>query len=239
MWLSGGRRLVCCPQPALIGRDSYQGDATPALYETLEGAAADSDTPVLLWLPGAGQLPDNELLRRLANALHGVGARMVLTSAAYGDAAATLAELHTAGARCIYIGGHSRGGAEALEMSAALPRGCELAGVCTINPVPRTAAAPGTRSLTIVGEHDGGAALLGAAARSKSQSAPLGSARGRLPRLLRARLAALGSASLPGGRPGHWAPGHCLPRVLEPAASKAADLHCHPLSDPLGRPLTV
>ena len=146
--LGGGRRLVCCPQPALIGRDSYEGDATPALYETMEGAAAasdtpilggtpvlgdtpvlgaqplprvlepaaskvadptasgptptgaaaDSDTPVLLWLPGAGQLPENELLRRLANALHGVGARMVLTSAAYADAAATLDQLHTAGA---------------------------------------------------------------------------------------------------------------------------------------------
>ena len=96
--LGGGRRLICCPQPALIGRDSYEGDATPALYETMEGAAADSDTPVLLWLPGAGQLPENELLRRLANALHGVGARMVLTSAAYADAAATLDQLHTAGA---------------------------------------------------------------------------------------------------------------------------------------------
>lgn len=156
-----GRRLVC-PQPALIGRDSYQGDPTPPIYETLEGAAADSDTPVLLWLPGSGQLPDNELLRRLANALHGVGARMVITCAAHGDAAAALAQLHTAGAQRIYLGGHSKGGAEALGMSAALPRGCELAGVCTINPVPRTAAAARTRSLTIVGEQDGGAALLGA-----------------------------------------------------------------------------
>ena len=62
----------------------------------------------------------------------------------------------------LYLGGHSKGGAEALGMSAALPRGCELAGVCTINPVPRTAAAARTRSLTIVGEQDGGAALLGA-----------------------------------------------------------------------------
>ena len=113
-----GRRLVC-PQPALIGRDSYQGDPTPPIYETLEGAAADSDTPVLLWLPGSGQLPDNELLRRLANALHGVGARMVITSAAHGDAAAALAQLHTAGAQRIYLGGHSKGGAEALGMSAA------------------------------------------------------------------------------------------------------------------------
>ena len=34
--------------------------------------------------------------------------------------------------------------------------------MCTINPVPRTAAAARTRSLTIVGEQDGGAALLGA-----------------------------------------------------------------------------
>jgi len=134
----------------------------PALYETLEGAAEDSDTPVLLWLPGSGQLPDNELLRRLANALHGVGARMVIQSAAYVDGAATLAQLHMAGARRIYLGGHSRGGAEALEMSAALPRGCELAGVCTINPVPHIAAAARTRSLTIVGEQDGGAALLDA-----------------------------------------------------------------------------
>ena len=157
--LGGGRRLLCCPQPALIGRDSYQGDATPALYETVAGAAADSNTPVLLWLPGAGQLPENELLRRLTNALHGVGARMVITSAAYddrhtenGDHHAILAQLFVAGVRRIYVGGHSRGGAEALEMSAALPQGCELAGVCTINPYPRTAAAPGTRSLTIVGE---------------------------------------------------------------------------------------
>ena len=42
------------------------------------------------------------------------------------------------------------------------------------------------------------------------QSAPPGSARARLPRLLRARLAALGNSALPGERPAHWAPSHCL-----------------------------
>ena len=38
----------------------------------------------------------------------------------------------------------------------------QLAGVCTINPVPNLATNARTNSLTIVGEHDGGRALLGA-----------------------------------------------------------------------------
>ena len=42
------------------------------------------------------------------------------------------------------------------------------------------------------------------------QSALLGSARGRLLRLLRARLAALTGSVPPGERPTHWAPSHCL-----------------------------
>ena len=36
------------------------------------------------------------------------------------------------------------------------------------------------------------------------------SPRGRLPRLLRARLIALAGLELPGERPAHWAPRHCL-----------------------------
>jgi hypothetical protein len=60
----------------------------------------------------------------------------------------------------------------------------------------------------------------GNTARSKC---PLGSAPARLLRLLRARLAALGSSALPGVEgPAHWAPSP-LPRLLERAASNAAD----------------
>ena len=39
---------------------------------------------------------------------------------------------------------------------------------------------------------------------------PLGSVPARLLRLLRARLAALAGSALPGKRPAHWAPSHCL-----------------------------
>jgi pimeloyl-ACP methyl ester carboxylesterase len=160
-YLSAGVRHLVCPQPKLIGRDSYEGDSTPTLYETLAGAASDADTPVLLWLPGSGQVPDNELLRRLANALHAAEARVVIRSAPYDEAAATLAQLHKAGARRIFLGGHSRGGALACHMSATPPRGCHIAGVCTINPAPTQAAAAWIDCLTIVGEQDGGGALLG------------------------------------------------------------------------------
>ena len=34
----------------------------------------DAASDALVWLAGSNQLPDNELLRRLANALHAVGA---------------------------------------------------------------------------------------------------------------------------------------------------------------------
>ena len=49
-------------------------------------------------------------------------------------------------------------------------------------------------------------------ARPQGQSAPppLGSAAARLLRLLRARVAALGSSALPGKRPSHWARCHRL-----------------------------
>ena len=57
-----------------------------------------------------------------------------------------------------------------------------------------------------------------------AQSAPLGRAPARLPRLLTACLAALAGSTLPGERPAHWAPSHRL--VLERAASK-------PMSPPL------
>ena len=43
-----------------------------------------------------------------------------------------------------------------------------------------------------------------------SKCPPLASARGRLPRLLRARLTALAGAALPGERQAHWAPCHSL-----------------------------
>ena len=46
--------------------------------------------------------------------------------------------------------------------------------------------------------------------RSMAKVPPLGSARGRLPRLLRVRLTALAGSALPGERPGHWTPSHCL-----------------------------
>ena len=48
--------------------------------------------------------------------------------------------------------------------------------------------------------------LLGQPAWSKC---PLGSARGRLPRLLGVRLTALAGSALPGERRGHWARSHC------------------------------
>ena len=51
---------------------------------------------------------------------------------------------------------------------------------------------------------------------------PLGSARGRLPRLLRTRLVALGGSRHP-GRETRPLCAELLPEVLEPAASKAAD----------------
>ena len=48
------------------------------------------------------------------------------------------------------------------------------------------------------------------AALQHGQQYPLGSARGRPPGLLRARLTALAGSPLPGERPAHWAAGHGL-----------------------------
>ena len=48
--------------------------------------------------------------------------------------------------------------------------------------------------------------------REHGQSAPAGSARGRLPRLLRARPTALAGPELPRERPTRLAPSHCLPK---------------------------
>jgi hypothetical protein len=62
-----------------------------------------------------------------------------------------------------------------------------------------------------------------------------GSARGRLTRLLGARLAALAGSALPGERPAHWAPSHCL-RVLERAALRSRPFpHLGPFRSPSQR----
>ena len=61
-----------------------------------------------------------------------------------------------------------------------------------------------------------------------SQSALLGSARGRLLRLLRARLAALTGSAPPGERLAHWAASHCLGCSSKP-----------PPKPPISPPLTI
>ena len=58
-------------------------------------------------------------------------------------------------------------------------------------------------------------------ATQHGQSAPLGSGRAWLLRLLRPRLAALGGSALPGQRPGHWTPSDCLSCSSEPPPPKS------------------
>ena len=52
--------------------------------------------------------------------------------------------------------------------------------------------------------------LSGMTVEPHGHSAPLAVAPARLLRLLRARLVAPGSSALPGERPAHWTPRHCL-----------------------------
>ena len=73
----------------------------------------------------------------------------------------------------------------------------------------RACTATRARAVTMTGAASASAGARAATSWSKCPP-PLGGARGRLPRLLRARLTALAGSALPGERPAHWAPSHCL-----------------------------
>jgi pimeloyl-ACP methyl ester carboxylesterase len=146
------------PVSAITGAASYEGPD----IDHIEFATGEGDPLLtLLWLPGSGQRADNEILRRLVNALHlsSVTARIVglrgpelierwLAECAKRDAASR-----------VVLGGHSMGGGAAI---AAVNRLCGPATPAVCGLVTLNAATPGTvdavrvacPAVLVVGEND-------------------------------------------------------------------------------------
>ena len=67
---SAAQPAMQAPVPAMTGSESYTGpDVDTVEYRV---GSSDAATHLLVWLPGSGQRADNEILRRLVNALHEV-----------------------------------------------------------------------------------------------------------------------------------------------------------------------
>ena len=147
----------------LLTRDaSYEGAHLTTIFET----GVPSQRTVLLWFHGAGQAPDNELIRRMTNSLQFVGASLEIHAVPYGygaegdfntdypEAAAALV-----GKGKVFIGGHSAGGRKAYELADKYPE--KFAGLITLNGAGvGTTTAPAIPSLIAIGENDGGARFL-------------------------------------------------------------------------------
>lgn len=116
-----------------------------------------------MWLPGAGQAPDNELLRRMLNGMHSAypekGVFGLIVAVPHAKAEEML--------RCggsegweVCVGGHSKGAGIAARLGYAARIPTLL---CSSGKPP--SRSDEWRCLVVLGEHDGGDALLQRGAR--------------------------------------------------------------------------
>jgi pimeloyl-ACP methyl ester carboxylesterase len=146
------------PVSAITGAESYEGpDIAHIEFATGEG----DPLLTLLWLPGSGQRADNEILRRLVNALHvcRVNSRIVgLRGPELVEHWLAVCAKRDAASRVV-LGGHSMGGGAAI---AAVNRLCAAAsravcGVVTFNAaiaVAVDAVRAACPTMLVVGEND-------------------------------------------------------------------------------------
>jgi len=151
------------PVPAITGAASYEGpDIAHVEFATGEG----EPLLTLLWLPGAGQRADNEILRRVVNALHlsRVNSRVVgLRGPELVERWLALCAKRDAAARVV-LGGHSMGGGAAVAAVNSLCAGAASPAVCGL--VTFNAATAGAvdavraacPAMLVVGENDPSAA---------------------------------------------------------------------------------
>ena len=147
--------ILDAPVEYLAGRDSYDGPSTPVSFRT--GTSAKPEF-ALVWLPGAGQRSDNELLRRLVNSFHEANIDLEVHGVSCIESIPNLE-----GKRLI-IGGHSKGGGVACHATSSLP----VAALIVVNAV-RAQINPSVPALFIIGENDGGDRLL----RGRGFSTPM------------------------------------------------------------------
>ena len=99
------------PVPPMAAAGSYTGPEVDRV-EFFCGNAQSTDSVVMVWLPGSGQRADNELLRRLVNALHSSGVHLWVVGLS--GIARLQPFLDRQGKqRRVVLGGHSMGGAAA------------------------------------------------------------------------------------------------------------------------------
>uniref|UniRef100_A0A0G4HTE8 1-alkyl-2-acetylglycerophosphocholine esterase n=1 Tax=Chromera velia CCMP2878 TaxID=1169474 RepID=A0A0G4HTE8_9ALVE len=119
------------------GRDSYVGPELEAVV--FQTSSSYPPTATLLWFPGSGQRCDNELLRRLVNALHTAGASLRVIGVKGQQALSSALRLCPEGLPLL-VGGHSMGGGTAAVLASG--RGSLLnvpvtvfSGLVTVNAV--------------------------------------------------------------------------------------------------------
>ena len=171
--MAGGTPALQAPVSAITGAASYKG---PDIAHIEFATGAGDPLLTLLWLPGSGQRADNEILRRLVNALHisGVNSRIVgLRGPELVEHWVAVCAKRDAASRVV-LGGHSMGGGAAI---AAVNRLCGAAspaicGLVTFNaaiPVAVDAVRAACPTMLVVGENDPSAVgnkKLAAAAKS-------------------------------------------------------------------------
>eukprot|EP00933_Yihiella_yeosuensis_P068915 TRINITY_DN7497_c1_g4_i1.p1 TRINITY_DN7497_c1_g4~~TRINITY_DN7497_c1_g4_i1.p1 ORF type:complete len:239 (-),score=44.47 TRINITY_DN7497_c1_g4_i1:70-786(-) len=154
--------MLTAPLELVPGSYSYRKEAlntscTIRFQQDEASTASDFQKGfILLWLPGSGQCPDNELLRRWVNALCRLDGSCEIESViatAYENAENVL-EQQTKLHKPIVIGGHSKGGEVAGKLAQSFNLPCIIFGNDPAH-VEKTPAA-----LVVLGEHDGGNAFL-------------------------------------------------------------------------------
>ena len=186
--------------------ESCHGAASPSLSEACHGAASPSLSEACHGAasPSLSEVCHGAASPSLSEACHGAASPLV--SEAYHGAASPLPFCASTRPSPPSFGASTR-------LSQQRTRVIEYEEEAT--PAPDASHESGDRSSDDHGRRAMAAVAAAQlqdprAALQHGQQYPLGSARGRPPGLLRARLTALAGSPLPGERPAHWAAGHGL-----------------------------